>query len=604
MKIGKISQRYDYTTPNYNIGKLQASGWQLIRDFQVPAPASSEKLGILGDAIADVTGKTVTAYGGAGVATDQYKFQELSRSIYFDGTDDYLSIPDSADFDFGTGAFTIDFWIRFPNTVATTMGIFSQYTDDNNGQVLFYDGTNFAYYNNTSGTYLTFYCPYACAANTWYHIAIERISATDATTHRIYINGVSQTITGSNWTRTCGDFTGPFLVGKYTSTGGSYWTKAYISGFRVIKGSAIWTDATVSTPTYPDYNGARSVYVAQNIDGNTDEEYRLVAMFKNDDTGGDCAYRLRLNNDAGANYPWQYINGTNTTASAYRHSGDTGFYIGGGGDADGSARQCLSDTTVKAKSGYVRTAITTEGELIGGTTVTSVSKLGQVWSNTSDNITSLHIVSASNRPLGLGVGTHILLFARRQGSDATFGIKTGDLSVQGNANCGIMQLVERYEVTGSAATSKTFSGLDGNTDVVYELRGRTVNGYNGNGSYSVQVNGDTGNNYGWQRIYASDTTVGADRTVHGAFYCGSLSALSHVGMFDLLLYAKSGYVRTALLDDFYGINGTSISAMDVKGYSWNNTADNITSLVVSATQTGGLGVGTVIELWALRKKTT
>jgi len=32
--------------------------------------------------------------------------------MYFDGTGDYLSIPVSNDFNFGSGDFTIDLWVR------------------------------------------------------------------------------------------------------------------------------------------------------------------------------------------------------------------------------------------------------------------------------------------------------------------------------------------------------------------------------------------------------------------------------------------------------------------------------------------------------------
>jgi hypothetical protein len=37
-----------------------------------------------------------------------------TASAYFDGTGDYMSIPYSTDFDFGTDDITIDFWFRTP----------------------------------------------------------------------------------------------------------------------------------------------------------------------------------------------------------------------------------------------------------------------------------------------------------------------------------------------------------------------------------------------------------------------------------------------------------------------------------------------------------
>ena len=39
----------------------------------------------------------------------------VRRGYYFDGTDDYLQIADSSDFDPGTGAFTAECWIKTSN---------------------------------------------------------------------------------------------------------------------------------------------------------------------------------------------------------------------------------------------------------------------------------------------------------------------------------------------------------------------------------------------------------------------------------------------------------------------------------------------------------
>ena len=41
---------------------------------------------------------------------------EFTGSVYFDGTGDYLSIPDSTDFSMGTGDFTLEGWFYFNAT--------------------------------------------------------------------------------------------------------------------------------------------------------------------------------------------------------------------------------------------------------------------------------------------------------------------------------------------------------------------------------------------------------------------------------------------------------------------------------------------------------
>jgi hypothetical protein len=54
--------------------------------------------------------KTITPYGNVQISTAQSKFS--GSSMYFDGNEDYLSVPDSDDFNFGGGDFTIDLWVN------------------------------------------------------------------------------------------------------------------------------------------------------------------------------------------------------------------------------------------------------------------------------------------------------------------------------------------------------------------------------------------------------------------------------------------------------------------------------------------------------------
>jgi hypothetical protein len=61
-----------------------------------------------------------------------------------------------------------------------------------------------------------------------------------------------------------------------------------------------------------------------------------------------------------------------------------------------------------------------------------------------------------------------------------------------------------------------------------------------------------------------------------------------------LLYAKTGYVRTALSEIIRDITGTTVSFIILQGDSYNETSTEMTSLVISSDQTNGLGVGTSI----------
>ena len=56
------------------------------------------------------TPKTVTPFGSAQISTGQSKFG--GASMLFDGAADYVTIPNSASFEFGTGEFTIEAFVR------------------------------------------------------------------------------------------------------------------------------------------------------------------------------------------------------------------------------------------------------------------------------------------------------------------------------------------------------------------------------------------------------------------------------------------------------------------------------------------------------------
>lgn len=62
-------------------------------------------------------GKTVTPAGNSNISTAQFKFGGASG--YFDGTGDYIVLADSADWQFGTGDFTIEGWFYCTGTIST-----------------------------------------------------------------------------------------------------------------------------------------------------------------------------------------------------------------------------------------------------------------------------------------------------------------------------------------------------------------------------------------------------------------------------------------------------------------------------------------------------
>jgi hypothetical protein len=106
-------------------------------------------------------------------------------------------------------------------------------------------------------------------------------------------------------------------------------------------------------------------------------------------------------------------------------------------------------------------------------------------------------------------------------------------------------------------------------------------------------------NCGGQSLYATDTTVGADRGTAGGMiprnYVGTANRFTK---FDMLLFSKSGFIRPAITSVVRDIGGTTVSLLNIAGQSWNNTADNITSIELTAGANQILA-GSQFDLYAL-----
>jgi hypothetical protein len=153
--------------------------------------------------------------------------------------------------------------------------------------------------------------------------------------------------------------------------------------------------------------------------------------------------------------------------------------------------------------------------------------------------------------------------------------------------------------SAGGATSLTISGLNGDVDEEYILESKVVGGCNVAVGIDVRINNDSGNNYGFQYIDGSNASPSAGRVTNktGIDAIGSVGDLGNISLTSLKLFAKSGFVRTCILERLYNASGATISSAHLNGQSWNNTADNITSLVIAASQTGGIGVGSSFQLY-------
>jgi hypothetical protein len=169
-------------------------------------------------------------------------------SIAMDGSGDYLTTGTTADFDL-TGDFTVECWVNPSSSgnntilsVGTPRGVYNY--------VISLDSTNTVTWSlnsastwNVSNSYTT---TDTVQNGVWTHLAFVK----NGTNFSIYFNGVNKFSTNSYTQPSAA--TGTVYLGTYfanTNNDGSFF-RGYISNFRLVKGTAVYTTA-FTPPTTP-----------------------------------------------------------------------------------------------------------------------------------------------------------------------------------------------------------------------------------------------------------------------------------------------------------------------------------------------------------------
>ena len=170
-------------------------------------------------------------------------YRENGYSMYFDGNGDYLTIPDSSDFNFttGNGDFTIESWIYKTN--ASEAGWYTQ-RDGSTTELMIFLDHNISGYSAGSVSIEYDSAQYTFNAgilqNKWQHIALVRTG----TTVKWFTDGLekdsrSEPASLANYGHTV-------YIGTWRNL--SRYFKGYISDFRIVNGTAVYT-STFDPPT-------------------------------------------------------------------------------------------------------------------------------------------------------------------------------------------------------------------------------------------------------------------------------------------------------------------------------------------------------------------
>lgn len=210
------------------------------------------------------------SYGGSGTTWTDLSTNANNATLYnsptfssdnggildFDGVNDYGDITTSAGtpFAFGTGAFTVETWVKWDAT-----GVDNGVVDSRNRNLALSQSLNFGYsdYKNASNKYVIFRATAdifvsnaTISANTWYHIVLSRTS-TATNDCRLYLNNtLDKTATMS---QSFSDY-GAYYIGRNINATPNY-IDGKIAQVRVYKGKAL-TAAEVTQ----NWNAHRRLY--------------------------------------------------------------------------------------------------------------------------------------------------------------------------------------------------------------------------------------------------------------------------------------------------------------------------------------------------------
>ena len=162
-----------------------------------------------------------------------------ARSVDFDGTGDYLEIPNSSDYSFGSGDFTVEGWFNLNSTSAaqTIVSVWDYENSQRSWQIEANSSGGLGFSVSPNGSSSTDTVGSNCVyAGQWTHFAGVR----DGNTLRLFVNGTqvaTSSFTGSLYDNTNDKLFIGILNGSANITTGK------ISNIRVVKGTAVYTSS-------------------------------------------------------------------------------------------------------------------------------------------------------------------------------------------------------------------------------------------------------------------------------------------------------------------------------------------------------------------------
>jgi hypothetical protein len=248
-----------------------------------------------------------TIYGGSGI---------------FNGSSDYLTIPYNTSLNF-TADFTVEFWVNPTSKVTSYPCIVSNYSTftTNGGFAIFagHNSGNTAKYNvSFNGSFPVIQSTTSISYGSWQHIALVR----SGSTLTLYVNGVANGT--STQTATVAGTTNNWWIGATGDDIANSYFNGYISNFRVVKGTTVYS-GTFTPPILPLANSgaASSASYSSTTNVNTSFSSTQCSLLTNFTNSGITDFTTNNNLTTVGDAK------VSTTAAKY---GLASFYFDGTGD--------------------------------------------------------------------------------------------------------------------------------------------------------------------------------------------------------------------------------------------------------------------------------
>jgi hypothetical protein len=208
---------------------------QTLTNYSVTYPSSLLLNFTNGGIIDQHSSNVLETAGNAQLSTSVKKYNVAS--MYFDGTS-RITMPSSPQWIFGTGDFTVEFWM---NTADTSAGLITPATTGAGYWALLIASSTLYWQNAYNSSNLKTASLSGYLNNTWVHIAIVRYSGN----LYFYFNGTAQGSATADSTNYSG-VTNALTIGYDSQNNGYY--SGYIDDLRITKGVARYT-ANFTPPT-------------------------------------------------------------------------------------------------------------------------------------------------------------------------------------------------------------------------------------------------------------------------------------------------------------------------------------------------------------------